>query len=178
MSDLLVAAGGVLTSGGMGAIVGLVGGALTRWQQYKLEKVQLEHEAKMRDLDVKEAALERKHDLDIIDKNINKAEAEGKIAYQVADLDNLKASIQADRDTGIPSIEKLKGAMRPYITLFLMVSYTGFMGYLTYKLNGLSALSHEKLVELYIYGIESYVFLSITAVGWWFASRVAYNQKK
>jgi hypothetical protein len=164
----------VASSGGLGAIVGLLGGIATRWQQYKIQKAELEHDAKMRLYDLQEAKLERQHFLDMADKKMEMAEQEGDIAYDQADLSNLKESIKyANRDTGIEVVEKVKGLMRPGITLFLLVVTCAFAVMLWDKVGGLDAMEQKEALELFNHIIRQMVFLTVTAVAWWFSSRAA-----
>jgi hypothetical protein len=169
----------VASSGGLGAIVGLFGGILTRFQQYKVRKIELEHDQKMRLYDLQEAKLERQHFLDMADKQMDIAEQEGEIAYEQADLANLRESIrQAGRDSGIEFVEIVRGLMRPFITLFLLIAASALVGILWDKVGGLDAFTQAELIEIFKHTVYQMVFLTVTAVTWWFASRGSYFSKE
>lgn len=163
---------GVVSTGGTGAIFGAIGGIASKWLQYKTTKENNEFELKMRDFDVKEAALERKHDLDIIDKKIDKAEVEGEIAYREKDLEALKASISAagQQNSGIGWIEGVKGLMRPFVILVGLVFLFSVTFVLGYDFDDMTAAQRY---ELFDYCVRQGIFLSMGGVGWLFAMRPA-----
>jgi len=169
----------IASSGGLGAIVGLAGGIINRFQQYKMHKVNLEHDAKMRSYDLAEAKLERQHTLAMADKKMEEAELEGDIAYEQADLANLKQSIkEAGTDSGIELVETVKGLMRPFITLFLLLATCTLLGMLWSRVGGLSVFSENELIDLFRHIVQQMVFLTVTAVSWWYASRPARLDKE
>jgi hypothetical protein len=163
---------GVASSSGLGALIGAVSGYFTRKQEATRELARLEVELKHRELDIKEAEIERQHALDMADKKMEEAELEGDIAYEQADLANLRESIkQAGKSSGIGFVEGIKGLMRPVITLILMVQAEYLLWDMWMKLGGLDAFSPDAQVEMFKHLLYQMIFLTVTAVSWWFASR-------
>lgn len=170
---------GVASSGGLGAIIGAVSGYFTRRQQAKLEESRFEHDQAMRKLDLQEAKLEQEHALAVADKQLELAETEAEIQAQVADSQLLESSIlAASKSSGNSKVDALKGLMRPLITVFMLIVSTWLLAALWKKLGGLEAFSTEELVSLFEYMVKQIVFLTVTAVTWWFASRPARLDKK
>lgn len=165
---------GVASSGGLGAIVGLIGGSISRYQQYKMRKIEIQAEVSMRKMDIEESKLERQHDLDMADKQIEIAETEADIAYDQQDLTNLGESIKlATQNTGIFFVDAIRGLMRPLITIFLMGLLTWLLYQIWGEIGGLDALSPDRLIAIFEHMVHQITFLGVTAVAWWFASRGA-----
>lgn len=160
------------SSGGLGAIVGLIGGSISRYQQYKMRKIEIEGELKVRALDIQESKLERQHNLDMADKEMDLAETEGDIDAQKADLKNLGESLKlATKNTGIAFVDAIRGLMRPLITVFLLILSTWILAQVWNEVGGLESLTPEKLISIFEYMVRQIIFLTVTAVAWWFASR-------
>ena len=163
---------GLFTSGGFGAITGLIGGWLAKREQRKLIELTNDHDYRMAEVDLKRDELQYDHALATIDKNIEQSEAEGVIATDVRAADAFVESVSnATKTTGSRIGDALKSAVRPILTAFLLyISWTIYSN-LDELVGGLKALDEEVIEQLFVYVVHSILFLTITAVSWWFASR-------
>ena len=161
----------ILSSGGIGAVVGLIGSFATKYVEFKVLDRKLRNEKELAEIRIRELELEQSHALALADKQIDIAQAEGAIQQDIAAMDAFKES---QREVSIKYgtwIDNLRGAMRPIITIFLMIVSV----YLTWKVwlivDGLGGMERKDVFSLFKYLIESSVFLTITAVTWWFGTR-------
>jgi len=174
---MLAEIGAVLTSGGFGAITGLIGGLTQKWMTIKSQKLDNEHRLNMARVDLAESKLEREHAKDMADANLEQTMTEGDIARDVADAGALSSSIvMAAKDSGVGWVEGVKHMMRPVITILLILQTEWLLYILWGKLGGLEAMDATVLLELFTHIIKQVVFLTVTAVSWWFASRPSRNK--
>jgi len=97
---------------------------------------------------------------------------EGSVAIDQAKIeaftDDLK---EQSKNYGIKVVDGIRGLMRPLITVYLLVIAT----LLTLKINqlvgGLDSLEMSELKGIYDNVINQMLFLTATAVTWWFGSR-------
>lgn len=162
---------GILASGGTGAIVGLIGSFAIKWLDLKVLKEKLTVEVKMAEIRTRELELEQSHALALADKEIDKAEVEGKITLDVAEMQAFAESqkAQAIRYGGV--VDSIRGLMRPVITLFLLIASTWILYRVWQMVGGLQALDQDELLALFKSQIDAMTFLTMTAVTWWFGSR-------
>ena len=163
---------GIMSSGGLGAILGGVFGWLGKKEARKAKNDEFAHEAVMMGYEVQESANDRTHALDMADKAVVQTNAEGEIAIEVGEVAAFTESMKVQAmKTGMPIIDGIRFLMRPVITMYLLA----VMSYVTYNINellgGLTSLPLTDLIALYQHIIHQGVFLTITAVTWWFASR-------
>jgi len=164
----------IFSSSGLGAIVGAVGAYFTR--KAELAKMQAQHnfELKNRELDLQEASSERTHELQMADKQMQRAKVEGDVAEQQVEAEAFKESImQAGKRIGITFVDAIKGLMRPTITVYLLINTTVLAFAVGDLLGGLAGLPTQELSELYKTIITQVVGLTALAVSWWFGSRPA-----
>ena len=159
-----------------GGILGVAGNWLKSRGERKLIKMQNEHAVSMRKLDQGEMRLEAELALQQIEAT-NKgklalANVEAQRAFDVAATELQKQSYNADKATyGGGWVDKIRGLMRPTITVFLLIVTTYIAVTLTGILGGLDSLPSDELFNLYITIINAIVFLTTTAVTWWFGTR-------
>lgn len=162
----------ILSSGGFGALLGLVGSYLTRQQEQQKQKVEHAHELKMRELDLQSMELENKHRLELLDKNIDltKVEYSGKedVTYASAFVESQK---NADEHSSIKLVEIAKSMMRPVITVFLLVASTLVICQLAYIINGFETFDKAEVLDIFKTAILELIFITSTCVTWWFGSR-------
>jgi hypothetical protein len=163
---------GLFTSGGFGAITGLIGGWLAKREQRKLLELNNDHDFRMANVDLKRDQLQFDHALAVVDKHIEKSQAEGEIATDVREADAFVESIQSEaKSTGTRVGDAIRSAIRPLLTGFLLfISWTIYSN-LDTLVGGLQSLDKEVIEQLFVYVVHSILFLTITAVSWWFASR-------
>lgn len=163
---------GILSSSGLGAAVGALGSYLTKREERERDKVNNEHEFRMAELDLREAAQEQSHALALADKKLELTEAEGEIAHDIGELNAFTQSIMGQlKQTGIQFVDAIRGLMRPIITTYLLV----ISSYLAYRIGtvvgGIESLPADDMFALYKEIISGVLFLTTVAVTWWFGSR-------
>ena len=162
----------IVTSGGMGAIIGLAGSWMTKREDRKKAELDLERELKVGELRLKELEAESNHELAMADKAMERAEVEGNIAIESEEIAAFAESLKSQaKSTGIIFVDAVRGLMRPTITVFLLGLST-WMAIAVHKLvGGLDSLPANELFALYKLIIMQVIFLTVTAVTWWFGSR-------
>lgn len=163
---------GLASTGGVGAALGLIGGIASKWIDLKRQKQDAQAKLEMAKVRLTEAKLEQNHELQMADKQMERAEIEGNIEAGIADSNALIESIRAASvSSGSVLVDGIKGLMRPVITTVLMVFSIWLVAALWNKVGGLDAFTQTELIELFTHVIHQMVFLTVTAVTWWFASR-------
>lgn len=163
---------GLFSGGAVGAITGLVGSYLTKREERATLKLQQQHEAKMRQFDIEEASQEHSQALALADKKIEQAKTEAEIAADVSAAETFNTSIKVGNEkSGIKWIDGVRSLMRPMITLMLLFA----SALLTYQISslgvGLESLGSDELLQMYQQIIKEALFLTTTAVTWWFGTR-------
>jgi hypothetical protein len=162
----------ILTSTGAGGIIGVVGSWLTKREERKNIQLQFERDVKLAEIRKDEAKIEADHELALADKQIERAQVEGSVAIDQAEVEAFSEGLKEQSKTyGIKSVDGIRGLMRPVITVYLLVIAT----LLTLKINqlvgGLDSLEMSELKGIYDNVINQMLFLTATAVTWWFGSR-------
>ena len=162
----------ILTSTGAGGIIGVVGSWLTKREERKNIQLQFERDVKMAEIRKDEAKIEADHELALADKQIERAQVEGSVAVDQAEVEAFTQGLKEQSKTyGIKAVDGIRGLMRPLITVYLLVIAT----LLTLKINqlvgGLDSLEMSELKGIYDNVINQMLFLTATAVTWWFGSR-------
>jgi len=169
MLDIIL---GIFSSSGVGSIIGMVGSFLTKWNERKVEELKYKRELKMMDFRLKELEIENSHQLAVADKKMQKAQIEGEIRVEEAELSAFTESLKSQRvKTGVKVIDGLKGAMRPIITVYLL-TITSLLTYYFWELvDGVEDLPKAELLEILKYIIFQMIALTSLATAWWFGSR-------
>lgn len=162
----------LFATGGFGTIVGLVGSYMTKREERLSEEIKIRGQKELAQLRIREQELEQAHEVAMADKEIDKVEVEGALKIGEVEAGAFVASVtEAGKNIGITFVDAIRGMMRPVITVYLL----GVATYLTFKLNtlvgGLAALPEDKAFALYTSVIGQIIFLTATAVTWWFGSR-------
>jgi|SRR6056300_1576129 len=162
---------GIFSSGGMGAIVGLVGSIATKWLEYRTIGQKLKYEEKMALIRAKELQLEHTHAVAMADKALETAEVEGAIAADIAAMQAFTESQKVNQVLYGGWIDKIRGLVRPFITGYLLLITTWITILLWNTIGGLESMPQEELTDLFRHLVHAAVFLTITAVTWWFGTR-------
>ena len=162
----------ILTSTGAGGIIGVVGSWLTKREERKNIQLQFERDVKLAEIRKDEAKIEADHELALADKQIERAQVEGSVAIDQAEIEAFTDGLkEQSKNYGIKVVDGIRGLMRPLITVYLLVIAT----LLTLKINqlvgGLDSLEMSELKGIYDSVINQMLFLTATAVTWWFGSR-------
>ena len=169
---MLESIGEIFASSGLGAIVGAVGSWLGKREERKARQDEYAHESKMRDLDMQETQMTQAHEMAIADKEIQRAETEGQIDLDKIEASGWKESItQGFKQTGVKWVDGIRGLMRPLITVYLLAIASVVTYQLSRLVGGLEALPMDEVLDMYRHVISQLIFLTATAVTWWFGSR-------
>ena len=168
-----------LLTGGAGGILGTIGQGVFSWLKRRETQA---HELAMREQDRLDMEAEAKLGLQQVelegDKAIELAEAEGAQALRLAQTEgatardvaaqaSLRASYSHDKATyGGGFVDKLRGIVRPYVTLTnsTILSFLAFMSYMSLE-GELAAEVNQQIITTFL-GLIS---LTIT---WWFGGRI------
>jgi len=170
---------GIFTSGGFGVIAGLVGSWATKREERKTLELNINHELAMAEIEAKRDAQDQAHSLALADKGMELAQLEGEIAVDTAEMDNVGETIRAQgKSSGNAIVDGILRFVRPLITGYLLVIVTVIGFKLHTLLGGFESLPINDVFELYKHIIYQTVFLTVTAVAWWFGSRGVSKGKK
>jgi len=169
----------VLTSSGFGAITGLVGSFLTKNEERKSDKQKLDHDLEMAKIRKEEAQLEFNHELAMADKQIERAQTEGQIQTDIAEVSAFAKSLDEQKKTyGIKWVDAIRGIMRPLITFYLLGIATFVVVEIWGLSGGLNQIPGEEISSMFKDVISNIMFLVTTAVTWWFGSRPSQPKRK
>lgn len=162
----------ILASSGLGAMVGLLGSWLTKREERRNLEIKLGHESAMAQIRKEEAAFEFEHELAMADKQVERAEVEGMIARDIADMGAFRESLAEQRMLyRIKPVDAIRGLMRPLITVYLLILATIVTLKIGRHVGGIEHLDETLMSALYTDTITQIFFLVTTAVTWWFGSR-------
>lgn len=180
---------GVATSGTSGIIGGVFGGLLSwakGWQENR-------HELKLIELQLQEKSKDREHDLAVMDREATSAEklalirSEGEL--NVAEMSAMAEAIKAEARGATWSkgvigtlsgfwaslagflltlVDVVRGLIRPVLTLYLVGLVTAIFLRVWSQSTGFDA---DQNFTLIIRIVDMVLFLTCTAVGFWFGSR-------
>lgn len=168
MIDLVL---GILGSGGFGGIVGGVLGLFNKMEERKLLRVRLSHEKDMAEIDAREANNDRAHEVIMADKQVERAQAEGAIAADLADADAFRESLKAQTAPINNTAEAIRASVRIIVTYLFVGLYCYTFWKVAEQVGGLDALSPEELLDIYKYLIYQTAALVGIVVGWYFGAR-------
>lgn len=155
----------ILGSGGLGSVVGMAGSLFRAHIDRKEKSNERNFLLKKQELSIRELELEQSHELSMADKQMERAKVEGDIVIEGKEIDAFAKSLPSEKFTGWLS------AVRPGITFFLLFSSTLLAIVVWNKVDGLENFSAEELTGVLRDIIASTLFLTMTAVTWWFGSR-------
>ncbi len=162
----------IASSSGLGAVIGAVGSWATKRENRKMKEIDNAHEERMAEIETQQMEMEHNHALSLADKQIEQAQVEGEIEKDIAETNAFTESLKSQKIlTNIKFVDAIRFLMRPLITVYLLA----MMSYLAYNIhmlvNGLDALPISQIAALYTQIISQLMFLTTTAVTWWFGSR-------
>lgn len=190
MLDMLLNGAGVAATGGVSAILGGVFGGVLSWFKGWQED---RHEAKMVELKMQDKALDRQHELACMDREAESAERLALIRSEgeqsVAELSALEQAIKAEARGAtwskaalgnlqgfwaglvaflLAMVDVVRGLTRPVITAYLVGLVTVMFVQLMTKVTGIDS---NQAFTLVLRIVDMVLFLTCTAVGFWFGSR-------
>ena len=152
----------------LGTVTGLLGGWLAKRERRKQMEMEFAHEEKMETMGLQRDQWAHEAALAMADKQVEAAQAEGAIQADIRAADAFGES----QKSGLTRFgEIIRSIVRPIITgVLLWCSWTIYSE--TEELvGGLEGLDPLVVQDLFVYIVHAIVFLTITAVSWWFASR-------
>ena len=158
---------GLASSSGVGALIGLFGSWMTKREERKNRELDYAHEIKMADIRMRELEAEQNHELAVVDKNIQKAEAEGDIKIDLAEMEAFTESQETTSDFA----DSVRACVRPFILFYLLIGSTWIFFKVGAEIDGLESLPAADLLELYSYVVYQIVGLTSLAVSWYYGSR-------
>lgn len=189
---------GLFTSAAGGGLVGLIGTAIKQYQERKEREADRQHQLAMRDKDLAEMKEEANLKLRQTDKEIEGqkavAQIEANAARDVANAATQRASYdhdQAKYATGswignvlrgfwgglaafmMVFVDFARGMIRPTTTLYLL-AIESYIAWLLYQLlqvfGNIGLLTPDQVFGLFREVVLSIVFLSSTALTWWYGA--------
>lgn len=157
----------LFSTGGLGAVVGVVGGWLTKREERKKQTLDNAFKLKSRVYDLEELKLEQAQQTRMAEHQLDLAETEGAIEIDSKVVDAFKLSQQ----DGGHWMDVAKSLMRPLITIYLLGAATYCLQKIWALVGGLEAIPQDELMEIFKYIVYQIIFLCVTAVTWWFAAR-------
>lgn len=191
--EFLTAISSLIGGGAAGGLIGLAGTWLRGREERETKRLDHAHAQAMRGLDLKELEREAELKLRQTDAEIAgaKAKATGElaIAQEVAAGQAQTASYDADRATYssgwadklkgawggaaafmLASVDAMRGAVRPLLTVYLIGVLTLIAVYL-YRLGAVQSVDAAVAWPLLARVVDDFAFLAATATTWWFGSR-------
>lgn len=157
---------GLLSSAGFGSIVGIAGGLLNRWADYKFRNQD-------NDFQLKKLDKEREYMKDEYANRIQIATTEKEAKVESAAYDALASSYSFAAPTSQDGwVDKTTKCVRPFLTL----AFFFFTVYVFWKINSIIieagiSITPEQALKVWVACIEWILFQAGTAIGWWFAMR-------
>lgn len=163
-----------------GPILGLVGSAVEKYHEVKLEQ-----------LKIQERALDRAHELAVMSKEselaLQQTTVQGEIAQDIEAARAFTASYNFANDTLIPegaklgrkqlnwvvAVEILSKAIRPLATIWYQLLIAAVFGWAAYKLAsvGGEVFAGEEIAGIFREVVYSVIGMGETTLFWWFGIR-------
>lgn len=162
----------LLSSTGAGAALGVFGAWLTKREERLDKKLETEKALALARIHKEEALLEMEQALRLADKELSRTLTEGDLAAEAKAMEAFKASLGSlSTSTGLVLVDSLRGLMRPLITLYLLCLASLVSFRLMTLTGGLEGLGKSGLTEAFAQILDQLLFLTTTAVTWWFGAR-------
>ena len=155
----------ILSSSGLGSIIGLAGGLITKRLEIKALATEMKFKLEQRKLDLQESAQERGHEIDMANKNIERAQVEGQIQVESLEVGAFTESQKNGKADGVLRF------FRPLCTSYLLISSTWLFAVVWAAVGGLDSIPKPDLVVMLLLMVNATIFLTTTCVSWWFGSR-------
>lgn len=177
----LFGGGGIGTA--LSGITGMIGGYLAKRENRLLAELQNSHELKMAEVDQKAEERQLQAQIKMSELEQARIQTEGDVAMDVAQAEseaNVKeidakafadAMATAQKPTGVGWVDKFRAMTRPTMTWLLFIFVVVIFGVLHHRVGDLVGENATLMVELYVYLVQSAIYLFIMAISWWFMSR-------
>ncbi len=159
-----------------GGVTGLIGTGIHAWLRRGEEKRAQEHTLAMREMDLKEMEREAELALRRVEteatRHLQEAQQERLAAQDIAAAQMRTSSYQQDEARyGGGMVDVIRGLMRPGITVCLLLMSLAVGWMVWHLVGGLESLPAAMLLEILRKLIDALIYLTTTAVVWWFGGR-------
>lgn len=185
---------GLFTSAAGGGLIGLLGTALKQWQERKEREAERAHQIRMREADLQEMRAEADLRLRQTEAEFEGrkavADIEAQAARDVAAEATRQASYGHDKATYAGSwagrllkgfwgalagfllvlVDVARGVIRPATTVYLLVIISVMAWQLHVLVQTFGAVTPEQAWPLYMRVVDAIVFMTMTALTWWFGA--------
>lgn len=166
----------VVTTALSGGVTGVLGVALSGFFTWKEKANERAHELALGEQDLKERRLEGEllHKQIEIEANAQVRQAEAQAFAESFNADQARYSIgdTSGANKALIFVDVVRGLIRPCLTLYLVVILTVLAYQLITALGGLNeVLSTMDGQSLLTDIVQAMVYLTVTAVTWWFGTR-------
>ncbi len=163
--DLFSGGGVSAIAGGLGAITGIIGNWLVKREERKTLIIEFDQQHKM-------AILNGEQQLQLASSERKTLSIKGDVAIDTTEAQAFKDSLAVSAKlVGVGFVDGIRGLMRPLITVFLLVMCSILAFNIHDLVGGLESLTSNSVFQLYRDIIFQLLFLTSTAVTWWFGSR-------
>jgi len=161
-----------------GGATGLLGSLISRFSDYKLEKLRFENKRKLMEQENEQIRMEAEFAYKVTDREASRLE-------NIAGDDLQKGSYGADVAKYLPAatgkyarffmgtVDFIRGLIRPAVTIFLLIvtyKIAAQLHAIIIQIDG-QLVSVEQAYELWVQVINQILYLTSAAVLWWFGSR-------
>lgn len=168
----------LFSSSGIGALFGLVGSWLTKREERRNVELRLSHEKDMARLENKNLLLRQEHQVRIAEYGVDAIVQQGEYAVEQAEAAAFIASQASNQPLINGFTEFVRGLMRPVITLYLLLVASFVAWHINDYMVGVSDVMREdEVIDIFRVTLDRIMFLTTTAVTWWFGSRPASERK-
>lgn len=161
-----------------GGLTGLIGSGISKFVEYKKQKLADAHEIKMAEQERETMRLEHEGVLKL-------AITEGDIKRDIEDSKIFAASHDSDRATyltgkvegnwfttlAFTAIDTLRGSVRPLITFYIAVVQTWMAMKLYEVAREAGGIQPDQAFELLNHMLASFLYIGTTVILWWFGTR-------
>ena len=148
-----------------GGVTGVVGAMASHVADFFKQKEANKHEREMAELSLKERAMEFEQQAKI-------ATVEAEKVTTLAAENSFQASFAADKASyGIWFVDLIRGLIRPGLTIYLIVLTNLIVAKIAFLESVMASLEQAQAFGLISDIINSILYLTTTAVLWWFGSR-------
>lgn len=162
---------GIFSSSGIGAIVGLAGSWLTKREERRNLELQYSHEQSMYNLKSKLQQQASEFQLKMAEQGRQGIKEQKELDIELQNAKAFEASQLSNVPLSNGFAELIRGLMRPVITIYLLCLASIIALHIGAYVGGLHALKDQDLVVMYRDILDKVMFLTTTAVTWWFGSR-------
>lgn len=155
-----------LGSSAFNGLIGFIGSWAAKREERKALADKYEYDLQKQKMEIEEANDERSHELQMADKQMERAKLEGDIKIEHAEVG---AFVESQKTVG--TLQGVLRLVRPIITFYLLGMTTILAVLIWNKTDGLNNFHPEELQSMLMLILQQVLSLTSMCVGWWFGSR-------